>query len=155
MVKKLRKKYNTPRRKWQESRIDEEKQVMTDFGLKNKQELWQAESFIRDMRRVARELIAGDKREEGELVDKLGKLGLIGDNGSLEDVLALDVEDVLKRRLQTLVYRQGHARTLKEARQMIAHGHILIGDEKVDVPSYLVEQDEEKLIQVKPDYGGE
>lgn len=153
MVKKLKKRYSTPKRKWQETRIDQEKQVMQDFGLKNKQELWKAESFIRDMRRVARELIAGGKEEETrDLINKLKKLGLIGGESSLDDVLALDVEDVLQRRLQTLVHRQGHASTLKQARQMIVHGHILIEDEKVNIPSYLVEKEEENLIKVKPDY---
>lgn len=153
MVKKLKKNYSTPKRKWQESRIEQEKQIMSDFGLKNKQELWKAESFVRGMRRVARELIAGEKEEEkNDLISKLGRLGLVGGESSLDEILALDVEDVLKRRLQTLVYHQGHARTLKEARQMIAHKHILIGDEKVSVPSYLVEKEEEKLIQVAPSY---
>jgi len=56
------------------------------------------------------------------------------------------VEDILGRRLQTLVYIHGLARTPKQARQLIVHGHIAIDERKVRVPSYLVRKDEEEKI---------
>jgi small subunit ribosomal protein S4 len=64
----------------------------------------------------------------------------------LDDVLELDIESILSRRLQTLAYLKGLANTPKQARQLICHGHIAIGGRKVNVPSYLVSKDEEEEI---------
>lgn len=51
-----------------------------------------------------------------------------------EDVLIQSLE----RRLDNLVYRLGFASTLRQGRQMVNHGHILVNGEKVDIPSYKV-----------------
>mgnify|MGYP000047010980 CR=1 FL=1 len=69
---------------------------------------------------------------------------------TLDDVLGLDVRDLLERRLQTIVYRKGLAQTINQARQLIVHRHIAIGDRVVDVPGYLVTVDEEKLVKYAP-----
>ena len=45
---------------------------------------------------------------------------------------------ILESRLDNLVYRMGFARTRRQARQLVNHGHILVNDKKVDIPSYLV-----------------
>ena len=45
--KKQRKKYTTPRHPWQRDRLDEERQLLKDYGLKNKKELWKFESLLR------------------------------------------------------------------------------------------------------------
>lgn len=45
---------------------------------------------------------------------------------------------LLERRLDNVVYRIGFASSRKQARQLIKHGHILINNEPVDIPSYLV-----------------
>lgn len=44
----------------------------------------------------------------------------------------------LERRLDNLVYRLGFGSTLRQARQMVVHGHILVNDKKIDIPSYRV-----------------
>ena len=44
---------------------------------------------------------------------------------------------ILESRLDNLVYRMGFARTRAGARQLVNHGHILVNDKKVDIPSYL------------------
>ena len=62
------------------------------------------------------------------------------------DVLALKVEQQLDRRLQTQVLRKGLARTPKQARQFITHGHIAIGGQRVTVPGYRVTREEEPEI---------
>lgn len=54
-----------------------------------------------------------------------------GDRG--ENLLRL-----LERRLDNIVYRLGFARTRPMARQMVNHGHVRVGDRRVDIPSYLV-----------------
>jgi len=46
---------------------------------------------------------------------------------------------LIERRLDNVLYRAGFALTRRQARQMVVHGHILVGDRKVDRPSYLVE----------------
>lgn len=44
---------------------------------------------------------------------------------------------LLESRLDNLVYRLGFATTRRQARQLVAHGHIVVDGKKVDIPSYL------------------
>jgi small subunit ribosomal protein S4 len=44
----------------------------------------------------------------------------------------------LERRLDNMVYRLGFGSTLREARQMVNHGHILVNGQKVNIPSFKV-----------------
>lgn len=148
-----RKKYSSPSILWDEQRIKEEKELQIKYGLKNKREVWKAKSLLRNFRRHARELVArlrtGEKqaeREKEQLLKKLIRLGILTENSGLDDVLALDVNAILSRRLQTLVYLKGLAYTPWQARQLIVHGHTAINGRKVNVPSYLVRKDEENSI---------
>lgn len=45
---------------------------------------------------------------------------------------------LLECRLDNLVYRMGYARSIREARQMVNHGHMEVNNNKVDIPSYRV-----------------
>ncbi|MDY6770939.1 MAG: 30S ribosomal protein S4 [Candidatus Nanohaloarchaea archaeon] len=151
MVKKLKKTYETPTRGWQQERIERETDYLYEYGLKNKKEVWKTQSQVRDLRREARKLNAAqDEQREQELIEKLQRLGLVGDDAELTDVLDLDLTDILDRRYQTIVYEKGLANTMKEARQLISHGHIMIGDRVVDVPGYIVSEEEEENIGVAP-----
>jgi len=146
-----RKKYETPSHPWEAERIKRERELIYKYGLKNKREVWRAETFLRRIREQARRLLAmpGEEQAEKEkenLLKRLFRLGILPANATLDDVLALNVEDVLGRRLQTLVYIHGLARTPKQARQLIVHGHIAIDGRKVRVPSYLVRKEEEEKI---------
>lgn len=148
MVKKGEKTYDTPQEGWQSERIQEEKNIVGEYGLKNKKELWKSQSFIRNMRREARKLIAAENEEKKrDIIEKLNSLGMVKEEAELEDILSLDVEDVLDRRLQTVVFKKGLADTIKEARQLITHGKIEVDDERVNVPSYLVKKEEEGDIE--------
>jgi small subunit ribosomal protein S4 len=60
--------------------------------------------------------------------------------------LDLTLEDILERRLQTLVFQRGLSQTIQQSRQLIAHGHISVNGQKVSSPSYLVFRDEEDNI---------
>ncbi|MCD6522892.1 MAG: 30S ribosomal protein S4 [Candidatus Diapherotrites archaeon] len=148
--KRLRKKYTTPGHPFEKERIEEENRLLKEYGLKNKKEIWKAKSRIRNFRAIARRLEAerGPQREtkEKELMNKLKKIGLVGEGATLDDVLSLEVTNILDRRLQTLVFKKGLARTIKQARQFIVHGHIAIDGRKVDVPGYIVPVDEEGKI---------
>ncbi|RLF48994.1 MAG: 30S ribosomal protein S4 [Thermoplasmata archaeon] len=148
-----RKKYERPSHPWEADRIKVERELVKKYGLKNKKEVWIAQSFLRNVRSQARALMArlryGDKQAEKEAKDLIGKLyryGVLPDNATLDDVLSLDVNDVLKRRLQTVVYMKGLASSKRQARQFIVHGHIAIRGRRVTVPGYLVRRDEEDDI---------
>ncbi|MEU7631967.1 30S ribosomal protein S4 [Nocardia sp. NPDC049220] len=54
---------------------------------------------------------------------------------------------LLETRLDNVVYRAGLARTRRQARQLVSHGHFLVNNKKVDVPSYQVTQYD--IIDVK------
>jgi small subunit ribosomal protein S4 len=45
---------------------------------------------------------------------------------------------LLERRLDSVVFRMGFARTRKEARQIVGHKHVLVNGKCVNVPSYLI-----------------
>jgi len=145
-----RKKYNTPLHPWKEERIKSERELLKKYGLKNHKEVWKAKTYLGKYRHQARELLAkiGTKdpqitHESDQLLVYLTRMGILPMGSSLDDVLALEIESVLSRRLQTLVYLKGLASTPDHSRQLITHGHIAIGNRKVTIPSYMVIKDEE------------
>ncbi|PSP81529.1 30S ribosomal protein S4 [Halobacteriales archaeon QS_1_68_20] len=147
------KRYETPNHPYQGGRIAEEQDLIGRYGLKNKEELWRAQSELRSYRREARELLgtaAGDAeaagREGSEFLARLKRIGVLDEADGLDAVLSLDVTDILERRLQTVAYRQGLANTTDQARQFIVHGHVVVGDRRVTRPAYKVEVDEEGVI---------
>jgi small subunit ribosomal protein S4 len=132
----------------------EELRTIGAYGLRNKRELWKAHTELSHMRGRARDLLSLETEDriirEQQLVNKLARRGLVMENGRLEDVLTLSVEDLLERRLQTYIFRRGLASSLFQARQLITHGHIAINDRKVTSPSYQVKiTDEETLDYAK------
>ncbi|MEM5815391.1 MAG: 30S ribosomal protein S4 [Candidatus Aenigmatarchaeota archaeon] len=147
-MKRFRKKYKKPKRLFDKYFLQEEKEIIREYGLKRKRELWRAKEILRKYRRLARKLNAiRDKDQEKILLQKLYKLGLVDENGNLDRVLDLTVKDILERRLQTIVYKKGLANTIKQARQFIVHGHVKINGRKIIYPSYLVPRDEEDKIE--------
>jgi small subunit ribosomal protein S4 len=150
--------YETPNHPYQGERIASETGMVGTYGLGNKEELWRAESELRQYRREARTLIGdagGDVgaagREGQEFLSRLKRIGVLGEQDSLDDVLALEVTDILERRLQTQVYRKGLANTTEQARQFITHGHITVEGQRIRVPSYTVETREEATIEFDSD----
>lgn len=148
-MRKSKKKYKRPKVIWNKARIARDKKLKKDFGLVRAHEIWKAETMLRKYRRMARGLAATkDKKMERDLVNKLEGLGFLEKSAGLDGVLGMTVEDLLERRLQTIVFKNGSARTQKEARQMIVHGHVKIGGRKTSYPSYLVPKIEEDKIEV-------
>ena len=141
--------YETPNHPFQGERIADEMGLIGQYGLKNKEELWRAQSELRSYRREARQLLGrdADEREAEEFLDRLKRLGILNDEDSLDDVLSLEVTDVLERRLQTVVYRKGLANTTDQARQFITHGHITVEGQRVSIPSKTVAVAEEPSIE--------
>jgi small subunit ribosomal protein S4 len=146
-MRRQRKKYSKPLKPWDKVRIEEERKLMDDYGLRRKRELWLLESILRNYRRMARNLAASiDKEKEKILLDKLYREGLLKKNAGLDDVLALNIEKLLERRLQTMVFRKGFSSTPKQARQFIVHGHIAVDNRKIVWPSMLISRDLEDKI---------
>lgn len=148
-----RKKYETPSHPWQADRIKAENELSRKYGLKNKREIWKAQTALRRYRGQARGLLAkigSDnpqiKKESEQLLMYLTRMNILPLNSTLDDVLALETEPILSRRLQTLTYLKGLANTPMQARQLISHGHIAIADRRITVPSYMVTKDEESKI---------
>jgi small subunit ribosomal protein S4 len=149
--KKSRKSWERPGHPWIKERLIREMELVGKYGLRNKKELWKAQTLLREFRRRAKALLSLPPElravREKELVSKLYRLGLLNsENAAVEDILALDVESVLERRLQTIVFKKGLASSIHHARQLITHGHIAIGIRRVTSPGYLVNRDEENLI---------
>ena len=146
--------YETPNHPYQGERISSEHSLVGRYGLKNKEELWRAQSELRSFRREARDLLGrtqgetdDDVAETGEeFLSRLKRIGILADQEGLDDVLSLEVTDLLERRLQTVAYRKGVGNTPKQARQFISHGHVTVGDRRVTVPSYKVATGEEDLV---------
>jgi len=152
----------TSRRIWQKPKrplnydlIMDELKTLGTFGLKTKRELWKTQTELSRVRLQARSLLAlrQDERERKEpiLMQSLSKIGLVNEDSTLDDVLNLQVTDLLSRRLQTIVQRKLYFKTPYQARQAIVHGHIMIGDSVVTIPSYIVKTEEEAKIHLIPE----
>lgn len=153
--KKPRKTWEKPGHPWIKERLVQEMELVGKYGLRNKRELWKAQSILRRLRNRAKSLLSLPPEirgiQEKALVRKLYKMGLLDkENATLDDILGITVEDILERRLQTVVYKKGLAKTIHQARQLIAHGHIAISGRRINAPGYLVSRDEEELIDYAP-----
>jgi len=148
--KRHRKKYATPGHPWQRSRIDEEKQLIKEYGFKNKTEIWKMVSFLRSATAQAKKLVtlSGPQAEKEKelLLSRLRRYGLLSPEAALDAILSISLRDVLERRLQTQVYKKNFANSVKQARQFITHEHICIGNKIITSPSYLVSVSEESQI---------
>jgi small subunit ribosomal protein S4 len=148
-MKRQRKKYKTPTKPWDKQRIEKEAILLKNYGLKKKRELWRAETLLRKYRRMARNLAAvKDKEKEKVLIKKLAELGLLNETATLDDVLGLTLENILDRRIQTVLFKKGLSNTIKEARQLIVHGNVMIGGRKMIYPSYVTSKEDENNIQM-------
>ena len=133
----------------------EELKTLGTFGLRTKRELWKAHTELSRVRHQARSLLAlrQEVRAEKEpiLMKSLARIGLVSSDATLDDVFNLNVNDLLSRRLQTIVSKNFGFKTPYQARQAVIHGHIMIGDRKIDIPSYTVRVEEENNIHFAPE----
>jgi small subunit ribosomal protein S4 len=150
--RKAKKSYTRPRSIWTSDQISSELYIVGSYGLRNKKELWKAQTEIARIRNQARALLAisTDVRHEKEtkLLNYLSRLGIVEDSSTLDDILNLKIEDILERRLQTLVMKRSNLKSPYQARQIVVHGHVSIGDRKINLPGYLVKKDEEAQILI-------
>ena len=152
--KKQRKKYDTPRFPWRFDTLEAELNLLGQYGLRNKRELWRHKTMLSKFRGIARSVL-GLSEEEGaklkeQLLNRLKRLGMLSETAELDNVLDLKLMDILERRLQSLVYKKGLSHSIHQARQLIVHAHITIRGRKVTSPGYLVPRDEEAHILYAP-----
>ncbi len=151
-----------PRRAWRKPKRPlnydlkmSELETLGTFGLRTKRELWKAHTELSRVRHQARSLLAlrQEVRIEKEpiLMRSLAKIGLVSQDATLDDVLNLNVKDLLARRLQTIVTKKLGFKTPYQARQAVVHGHIMVGERRVDIPSYTVTISEEDSVRFAPE----
>ncbi len=145
--------FKKPRRPWSTDQLTLELQTVGTYGLRNKRELWKAQTELSRIRKQARALLALPLEvrhgKETELLKSLIRLGLVSDSATLDDVLNLKIEDLLERRLQSVIMKKGFVKTPYQARQAVVHGHIVISDRIINIPSYMVRRDEESGVAIR------
>ena len=154
-TKNFRRVWKKPKRPFNFDLKMEELKTLGTFGLKTKRELWKARTELSRVRNQARSLLALTQdvrdKEEPILMNSLSRIGLVEQNATLDDVLNLEINDLLSRRLQTIIMNKFYFKTPYQARQAISHGHVMIGDRIVNIPSYVVKVDEEDKVKLTPE----
>ncbi len=146
MIRK-KKKFAWPKKLYDKPRILDENRLVKKYGLKNKKEIWKVEAKVNYFRSRAKALITAEAEEQQKFFAKLNEIGL--NVKTIADVLALNKEDLLKRRLPSIMVTKKKAQTPQEARQMVVHKRVMIDGKVVNVPSYFVGVDEEDSIILK------
>ncbi len=151
-IKKQKKKFSKPSHPWQKDRIEAEKEMLKQYGLRRKYEIWKMDSLLKKFLNRAKTIIAQinpqSEFEKKQMLERLYSLGLLNHGSRVEDILNLTIKDLMERRLQTLVVRKQFAKTMLQARQFITHEYVSIGTRKITAPSYLVSVDEEPQIKL-------
>ena len=111
--------------------MDAELKLVGEYGLRCKRELWRVQYALSRIRNAARNLLTLEEKDprrifEGEaLLRRMNRYGLLDESqNKLDYVLALTVENFLERRLQTLVFKTGMAKSIHHARVLIRQRHI-------------------------------
>ena len=149
-IRRQHKKYERPLRLFEKDRIEDENKFKEKYGLKNKKEIWKMKFAVKKIRNQAKGLIMSRPEEQDAFISRIVKKGLIKSGAKIDDILGMTIDKYVERRLQTLVLRKGFSTTAKGARQMITHRKIMIGDRIVNVPSYMINLEEEKIIKAVP-----
>ncbi|SRR6266702_2205352 len=148
--RKPHKAFETPRHPWRKDQLEEELHLVGEYGLRNKRELRRHETDLSQIRGIARTLLGSEEEARAQLerqyLTSLARRGVLPESAAVDNILDLNVKDLMERRLQTIVYRAGLAKSIHQARQFVIHGHISVAGDIVTVPSYVVLRDQESRI---------
>ncbi len=139
--------YKRPMKLYQKNRIQEENVLLKKYGLKNKREIWKTLAKIDYYRKRAMSLANAQREDQESFFNYLRGIGL--SINSISDILGLGIEDLLRRRLSNIIVERKLANTQKQARQMIVHKKIIVGENVVNAPSYIVPLVLEQNIKIK------
>jgi small subunit ribosomal protein S4 len=155
--RKLRKKFKGPQHPFNAERFESELKLVGEYGLRNKTELYRVNTRLSKFRTRARTLLALEEdsftraHEEKLILDRLNVLGVVKSSTfSIDEILNLKTETFLERRLQTVVFRKGLARSQHMARQLVVHGHIAVDGRRINIPSYHLRGGEEDKVDFAP-----
>ncbi len=152
--KRITNKFKKPNHPWQKDRIEAEREISRKYGLTNKKQLWKMDSLLKSYKDRTKKSYTSTgeqaQKERQQLIEHLKRYGLITKD-SLDEVLGLPIEAIMDRRLQSVVFKRKLARSIKHARQLITHEHIIVGGKKVTSPSYMVTLSEETTVAYAPD----
>lgn len=152
-IKKFTNKYDTPSHPWRKERIETERKLRREYGLKNSTELWKVASKLKNFKDQVKNFATMPKQqatvERAQLEKRLAKYGILPEDGNLEQVLGYTPQVLLDRRLQTVLVKRRLANTNRQARQFIVHRHVLVNGKCITAPGYLVPVGEEAQISFK------
>jgi small subunit ribosomal protein S4 len=143
--RRIHKRFARPRKMFEKNRIAEENILVKQYGLKNKREIWKIDFKLNNLRTLAKAILS-DTSKQKHFLQKMQDYGL--NVKTIDEVLGLKKEDLLERRLQTIISKKGIAKTSKQARQLITHKHISVAGRIINIPSYPVPVKLEKDIKI-------
>jgi small subunit ribosomal protein S4 len=153
-IKKIRKKYSKPAHPWRIARIEEENALSKQYGIPRKTELWKASSKLESFKNQTKTLSTLTTNQAGierdKLFEKLRNYDLIKAGETSDAILGVTLHNILNRRLQTIVHKKGFAKSMKQARQLIIHRHILVNNKILTSPGYMVRVAEESTVEISP-----
>ena len=148
--KRNRKKYDKPKDMWNLARISADNALLEEYGLKNMRELWKVQTELSTLRSNIRSLLSSTSAQgsavQERMLNRLARYGIANKQSTVDNLLDLNENAFLSRRLQSLVFKKGLAKSIKQARQLIVHGYISINGKRVNKPGYRVSVDEEPHI---------
>ncbi|MEK6901420.1 MAG: 30S ribosomal protein S4, partial [Nanoarchaeota archaeon] len=152
-IKKLKKKHAPLHHPWNKGEIEESQKLRKEYGLANHTEILIASSFLKQYKDLAKKLIASTsvqgEKEKDQMMAKLSRLSLLTTGATLDHVLSLQLKDILERRAQSLLFRKGLARSMKQSRQFILHRHVRFGVKEITSPGHLVTLEEESQFSFR------